>query len=92
MNFTASDFEEILNKIVYNKVYEILEREDVMVRKVATVAEVTDSGAKVYFSNDIKNASCVYPNKTGATLEVGNKVYVYHKFGKEGQGWIMVKA
>ena len=89
---SAEDFEAVLNKIVYNKIVDILEKEDVMVRKVATVASVNENTASVYFVSDPANASCFYPNKTGETLAEGDKVYVYHKFGKEGQGWIMVKA
>lgn len=94
MGFTAEKFEEILNKIVQNKVSDILEKEDVLVRKVATVASVDEAGnkASVYFINDATNASCFYPNKTNTSLTVGEKVYVFHKYGKEGQGWIMLKA
>lgn len=94
MNVTPEGFEAILNKIVQNKVGEILEREEVLVRKAATVAAVDSAGnrASVYFINDTTNASCFYPNKTNASLSVGEKVYVFHKYGKEGQGWIMLKA
>lgn len=92
--FSAEEFESVLNKIVQNKVSDILEKEDVLVRKAATVAAVDSANnkASVYFINDATNASCFYPNKTNANLAVGEKVYVFHKYGKEGQGWIMLKA
>lgn len=94
MRITPEEFEAIINKIVQNKIGDILEKEDVLVRKVATVAAVDEANnkASVYFINDSLNASCFYPNKTNASLSAGEKVYVFHKYGKEGQGWIMLKA
>lgn len=94
MNTTPDMVEAIINKIVQNKIGDILEKEEVLVRKAATVAAVDSAGnrASVYFINDTQNPSCFYPNKTNTSLTVGEKVYVFHKYGKEGQGWIMLKA
>lgn len=58
---------------------------------VATYNSVAGT-ATLYIPPDIIRASTVnYVNRTGATLTVGQKVYILYKFGDISQGWIAHK-
>lgn len=58
--------------------------------QVAIVGSVSQTGARVYFPTDMTVLSAEYPNISGKTLNVGQKVYVFYKYGDVEQGWIAV--
>ena len=72
---------------------EIARNEGVIVSQVAIVAtyDASSEKATVYFPTDLTTQSNQYKNLTGSTLTVGQKVYVFYKYGDIEQGWIMVK-
>lgn len=47
--------------------------------------------ATVYFPTDMTIESSPYRNLTNEDLVVGQKVYIYYKYGDIEQGWISVK-
>lgn len=65
--------------------------QQVLVTKVAVVAAVSGNSARLYINGDHENMTCLYPNRTGETLSVGQKVYLVHKYGNLSHGWILMK-
>ena len=83
---------ELIRKEAQNVINKTLRDSQIVVMKVAIVAEYdsTYNRAKVYFPTDENNKSSWYPNKTSSALQVGAKVYIYHKFGDIEQGFIII--
>jgi hypothetical protein len=74
-------------------IFNQLSRESQMlVMKVAEVAviDVALTRARVRFPTDPTNLSSWYYNRSGSKLYVGQKVYIYHKYGDIEQGFIEV--
>ena len=66
---------------------DLLESLGVIVRKRGVVAEI-DSGknmASVYFDGTSEK-SCMYANRTGESLSVGDIVYIFCQYNKDAQG------
>lgn len=85
---------DIMSKLVEIKFNELCENNNVCVYKVGIVKSYNSTTSKAYvtFPSNPDNDAVLYSNKTGSSLSAGDKVYVFHKFGKEGQGWILIKA
>ena len=81
---------ETIKQIVTNQFNEVAKEKGILCCKVATVASINGNNVTVYFPGDNENQSASYPNKTGQSLSVGQKVYIYHKYGDIEQGWIFV--
>lgn len=81
---------EIIKQMVTNQFNEVAKEKGILCCKVATVASISGNNVTVYFPGDDVNQSASYPNKTGQNLAVGQKVYIYHKYGDIEQGWIFV--
>ncbi len=60
-------------------------------QKVAIVATgaISDANATVYFPPDLVTESNPFKNKTGRTINPGEKVYLILKYKESDQGWII---
>ena len=83
----VSEYCRIMQTVISNWARE----QQVLVTKVGTVAEVAGDGARLYINGDHINKTCLYPNRTGEELTVGDKVYLVHKYGNLSHGWILMK-
>jgi hypothetical protein len=85
----------------YNFVYDVVKSAfnqiarsaGLIVSQVAIVAsyDATTKKATVFFPSDMSTPSNPYKNMTGEDLVVGQKVYIFYKYGDLEQGWIMIK-
>lgn len=93
MMYESNEIIDLIRKEAQNIINETLRGSQILVMKVAEIAQYdsVNNRAKVYFPTDPNNASSWYPNKTGSTLTIGSKVYIYHKYGDVQQGFILIK-
>lgn len=82
---------ELIDRAVEKRLSSILKENNLLQRKLAQVAEVSEEIARVYFPPDYTTKSVFYKNKTGMTLDVDDWVYIYVDFGNVDQGWIIEK-
>ena len=88
----AKDQYDVIESIARNVFDSMAKSAGVLCNEVAIVGSVDNSRnvARVYFPSDLSTLSAEYPNISGKTLTVGQKVYIFHKYGDIEQGWIAV--
>lgn len=86
----AKEGYNIYSNIARNTFHQMAKSAGLLCCQVAIVGSVTANGARVYFPTDMSVLSAEYPNISGKTLSVGQKVYVFYKYGDVEQGWIAV--
>lgn len=82
---------ELINEHLKVAIPKFCKANNLIQRKLAKVAEVSGNTARVYFPPDFITKSIFYPNQSGASLNIGDWVYIYCDFGNEDQGWIVKK-
>lgn len=89
----AQDQYEFTRDIAESTFNEVARNIGMLVNQVAIVATYDSNTKKatVYFPSDLTTQSNPYYNLTGEALTVGQKVYVFYKYGDVEQGWIMAK-
>lgn len=80
-------------KLIRVEFMNFAERFGIIVAKNATIASYNEDTKKatVYFQGDFENESSPFFNRSGKKLQTGDKVVVFHLFGKLAQGWIANK-
>ena len=89
----AQDQYEFTKDISTNTFENMARSMGVIINQVAIVASYDPSSkmATVFFPSDMETESNSYKNITGESLSVGEKVYVFYRYGDVEQGWIMAK-
>lgn len=84
---------DFVSQVVQNVFTELAKQHNLLCYQVAIVAtyDADNNRATVYFPSDMSTPSGSYKNLTNTALTVGQKVYIFHKFGDIEQGWIMAK-
>lgn len=82
---------EFVKSVVKSTFDEIARSMGILTTQVAIVASYDSTTKKttVYFPSDLTTESSPYYNLTDQDLSVGQKVYIFYKYGDIEQGWIM---